>query len=75
MFYNVQCALNWLLLLVAIDIDECAPGIGKCRQNHTSCTNKLGSFTCDCIAGYRMENEACQSKGVSIILRTIFVGN
>ena len=33
------------------DIDECAEGTDRCAQN---CHNNIGSYTCSCSIGYRL---------------------
>jgi len=44
------------------DKDECAGGLGPCgtAQTAVSCNNTVGSYTCDCLAGYQFANGACQ---------------
>ncbi|XP_052803014.1 uncharacterized protein LOC128233395 isoform X2 [Mya arenaria] len=39
------------------DIDECA---STCQHEHSYCTNTVGSFTCGCESGYKIDtNELC----------------
>lgn len=40
-----------LILVIILDIDECAEDNGKCNQ---ICINTIGSYKCDCNEGYRM---------------------
>ena len=42
------------------DIDECAEGVDKCRQK---CVNTIGSFHCDCYAGYGLRSNNRNCKG------------
>ena len=53
--------ISCLRCCVAIDIDECEGGIERCTVDHSHCTNTLGSFTCDCDAGYMSEDGKCRS--------------
>ena len=38
-------------LLKYVDINECAEGIDQCAHN---CHNNIGSYTCSCNTGYRL---------------------
>ena len=40
--------------IVPIDIDECAEDRDGCTQ---TCTNTVGSYTCSCLSGYRLESD------------------
>ena len=40
-----------ILYALSLDIDECAEGTDRCAQN---CHNTIGSYTCSCNAGYRL---------------------
>lgn len=55
----------WNLAIVHADIDECTEGIdgvggaGRCGSG-TQCVNTLGSYECQCLAGYvRRDNLTC----------------
>ena len=41
-----------------VDIDECSTGVDNCDAN-ASCTNSVGSFDCECDAGYSGDGETC----------------
>ncbi|XP_071153468.1 uncharacterized protein [Mytilus edulis] len=41
------------------DINECLDGTDNCPAN-SSCTNTDGSFTCNCLAGFRKVGSECQ---------------
>ena len=38
--------------LTCVDIDECAEGTDRCHDGRDTCTNTIGSYTCDCISPY-----------------------
>ena len=44
-----------------IDIDECAEGTDRCAQN---CHNNIGSYTCSCNAGYRLNANGYDCDGM-----------
>ncbi len=48
---------NYLLLIIfpILDIDECLQK--PCGDIH-SCHNTLGSYTCDCLAGYQIQDSS-----------------
>lgn len=51
------------MLLCFSDVDECA--VGNQCSDHQTCTNVLGSYTCNCEPGYRADpnqNLACLGK-------------
>ena len=54
------------------DIDECA-NPGSCSQR---CFNSIGSFTCKCTEGYRLEYDQrhCKATGISfkLLLNCLF---
>ena len=50
--------------MVSVDIDECQTGDIMCEPN-SICTNAIGSFTCECLPGYRTNestNGTCAGK-------------
>ena len=47
------------------DIDECARGTNTCHEDAT-CTDNLGSYTCDCKPGYSGDGATCD--GIVTIL-------
>ena len=43
-----------------LDIDECLNEVDMCEQN---CHNVIGSYTCSCEQGYRLQDEiSCVGK-------------
>ena len=67
-------ALNKLLLCSVVlictpydslDIDECAEGTDRCAQN---CHNTIGSYTCSCNAGYRLNANGYDCDGTTNII-------
>ena len=47
---------------LALDIDECAEETDRCAQN---CHNTIGSYTCSCNAGYRLNANGYDCDGMS----------
>lgn len=41
------------------DIDECAVDPSKCSTEHEKCVNTVGSYSCECVDGYKRENNKC----------------
>ena len=58
------------LLVHATDIDECVEGTHQCAQN---CHNNIGSYTCSCRDGYRLnvDERACDGKPYILYLSLI----
>ena len=55
-----NCCLSTLPTLIPTDINECATNNGNCGADK-SCTNTIGSYSCQCKAGYRqLTNGNCQ---------------
>ena len=46
------------------DIDECTANIHRCNLN-ASCTNNLGSFTCNCFPGFSGNGQTCSGNDIS----------
>jgi len=46
------------VIVVFSDIDECSLDIGPCDTN-AECTNKIGSYICNCKTGYEGDGETC----------------
>ena len=44
----------YIIVLVHVDIDECATDNGGCEQN---CNNTIGSYYCTCDIGYQLGND------------------
>ena len=60
---NVLLMLLLILLsffCICTDIDECSSGVHNCAQN---CTNTVGSYTCSCRSGYRLNNDGLRCDG------------
>ena len=43
------------------DINECTAGTYTCPTN-TGCVNTIGSYTCQCVAGYEASGNICVGK-------------
>ena len=54
----------------SLDIDECAEGTDRCAQN---CHNTIGSYTCSCNVGYRLNTNGydCDGKPDEVI-KTVY---
>ena len=44
-------------LIIFIDIDEC---VSNPCDSKATCTNEIGTFTCECDAGYEGNGITCQ---------------
>ena len=53
--------LNFNLLNLTIDINECLTNTNKCDTN-ADCKNSMGSFWCVCYKGYSGNGTTCQGK-------------
>ena len=51
--FSITLVLKAVIILL-IDIDECALGTHQCAQN---CSNAVGSYTCSCRTGYRLSSD------------------
>lgn len=49
-----------------LDVNECMTGQRRCEQQSTTCSNKLGGYTCQCKDGYQPGQSLykCQGKPV-----------
>ena len=62
-------------LTIIIDIDECKSGSHLCHPNAT-CTNILGTYTCECDAGYVGDGlSICQGIFCCIVSACIYNNN
>lgn len=59
--------------LPIVDIDECVSGKHSCHDNAT-CTNSLGSYSCECKAEYRGNGFFCEGwwKYINMVNNEIF---
>ncbi len=48
-----------------IDINECEGSVRQCNITHSHCNNILASFTCECDAGFIMEDGECERKAIA----------
>ena len=57
------------IVIIAIDIDECAEGLDQCVQN---CQNTMGSYMCSCNAGYvlRSDGRGCNGIYLFVVMRS-----
>lgn len=62
--YNCACHKGYKLegRYKCQDVNECMTGPNKCEQQSTTCSNKLGSYSCQCKNGYQPGNSVyiCQ---------------
>jgi len=47
------------------DINECSYNNGNCESN-SNCVNTLGSYTCQCVAGWTGNEGSCYGKMLQI---------
>lgn len=60
-------------VLTAIDINECLTNKHDC-QAPAICQNSIGSFTCQCPAGYKTDTRTtCQGKSYSLAVSEMFI--
>lgn len=50
-----------IIILLFVDIDECRDNIDNCSQ---TCSNTIGSYTCDCNPGYRIATDGRTCDGI-----------
>ena len=53
---------NKLIVISLLDIDECSIRFWYDCLDHQYCINSIGSYTCQCVYGYRknLDTGACQ---------------
>ncbi|MCB9682211.1 MAG: hypothetical protein H6733_12160 [Alphaproteobacteria bacterium] len=56
--YDISPAVLSDVAHVVIDVDECAAGTDTCSDD-ASCTNTVGSYTCDCDDGFTGDGITC----------------
>ena len=61
-----------LLPATTVDIDECLRQLHNCSEN-ALCTDIIGSFGCDCLAGYMGNGVNCTSKIFPLMLTIMYV--
>ena len=51
--------------MLLIDLNECSTNNGGCNQ---TCVNELGSYHCECIKGYTLDEdgEGCSGKNIPL---------
>ena len=57
-----------LFSIIIIDINECENTPGPCSQ---ICKNTEGSFECDCLDGYRLQDDKRDCKGIITLFEKI----
>ncbi len=53
---------------LCVDFDECRSPIAVCNRN-ARCHNTIGSYRCECIAGYIGDGKQCNYVGLGIDYR------
>ena len=61
-----------LLILIFLDVDECASNNGSCTH---ICTNKPGNYECSCKNGYTLNSDGKTCSGIFLYFQTMFVTN
>ena len=61
-----------LLPATTVDIDECLRQHHNCSEN-ALCTDIIGSFECDCLAGYTGNGVNCTSKLFFLMLTVMHI--
>ena len=64
--YHAAIAHYYTILL---DINECTVGTASCTQ---ICQNTVGSYTCNCRSGYRLDGNGYTCNGKSFTIQTCF---
>ena len=65
MYYTSECFCFSSACLPYSDIDECAEGTHQCEQN---CHNNIGSYTCSCDIGYRLNVDLRGCDGTNVVI-------
>ena len=52
-----------LINAIALDINECREGLDECAEN---CINTVGSYTCSCNSGYRLDSNGLNCNGKTV---------
>ena len=54
---------SFVIDIIPLDLDECANGEnGGCEQ---TCNNTYGSYHCDCLTGYMLDEDEMGCSGIS----------
>ena len=61
MFTIIFVELIILIIFIITDINECTAGTHNCHEDAT-CTDNVGSFSCQCKAGYTGNGVTCSSE-------------
>ena len=48
----------YIIVFSHIDIDECKNSTACSEVNNTFCVNIIGSFLCECVNGYKEDNDS-----------------
>lgn len=56
--------------LLYVDLDECTVGTHDCGEN-SNCINDIGSYYCDCKAGFFGDGEICEGERFRSTLNSI----
>ncbi len=69
-YYQDHCQDHWLISIAISwsDINECDLGIDRCDQN---CHNNIGSYTCSCNAGWRLDFDGFRCNGVHMCMAIV----
>lgn len=73
-----------IIMILFLDIDECATGMHKCALNET-CVNYIGDYDCEepdeldvdepvCPDGFRFDADNKLCNGMCILFRDVFKG-
>ncbi|CAH1243113.1 PTPRA [Branchiostoma lanceolatum] len=57
--FSCACTAGWTRNTCETDIDECTTGAHNCDQ-HATCSNAPGSFSCTCNQGYHGTGTTCE---------------
>ena len=56
-----KSGFRFFIFIVFADVDECSVNNGGCQH---SCTNSIGSYTCSCKAGYALQANGRNCRGM-----------
>ena len=67
LYYEYIICTSTRILILSLDVDECALGINNCSPN-AYCTNTAGSYYCTCKSGFSGSGYICTGEHISIAL-------